>query len=435
MTLPQLCIGIDIGKRRHVAGFVSSSLLSQYGRFDLCPTATFEANAAGIEGVLTHIQEYLPLSACAVLLEHTGHYHRTLEELLIARGLSVYVIAVHQRKSRLDKTDKIDALRLANTLYAQLVLGVQEADPANRIHLQHPPSQVASELNYLVRRRFELVQDISRHRNRLTAIADELFPELTQVFADPNREIALLIREHFPTPAELAAASLQELQPLKRGRQPGDAKLLRLLELAKTSIGITNTHRQQGLILEQRQLIDELRLLERHVDSLERDITHVVEGSREGQILLSFGIIGPMQAAALISAIGTIDNFASAAKLKKFFGWAPQSTQTGITLDRVALTKTGTRISKQTMFMVALRTSQADTEWKRLYERLVPLKCAFDPRRKTYRGRMRVVGRVAGEITERIYLLLRRDADLVASTPSGQQPPAPELYDPEYRRS
>jgi hypothetical protein len=87
------------------------------------------------------------------------------------------------------------------------------------------------------------------------------------------------------------------------------------------------------------------------------------------------------------------------------------------------------------MFMVALRAIKADTEWKRLYERLVPLKCAFDPRRKTYRGRMRVVGRVAGEITERIYLLLRRDADLVASTPSGQQPPAPELYDPEYRRS
>ena len=38
----------------------------------------------------------------------------------------------------------------------------------------------------------------------------------------------------------------------------------------------------------------------------------------------------PTKLAAIISAIGHIENFASAAALKSYFGWAPKREQTGI---------------------------------------------------------------------------------------------------------
>ena len=34
-------VGIDVGKARHVAGFVSSTLLQRHGRFEGCPVLTF----------------------------------------------------------------------------------------------------------------------------------------------------------------------------------------------------------------------------------------------------------------------------------------------------------------------------------------------------------------------------------------------------------
>ena len=429
-TSPRLCIGIDIGKFRHVAAFISSSLLETYGQFSLCPTTSLALSHESIEQFLAALEKHLPLADCAVLLEHTGHYHRTLEQALLARGVSVYVIAVHTRKNSLDKTDKVDALRLANLLYAQLVLGVQIDDPAQRIQRLHPPAPVAAKLAYLVRRRYELVQDTTRHKNRLIAICDELFPEFTQVLRDPNTESALVLREKFPTPAAICGASLDELSTCRKRSHPGDGQLRKLQTLAEASLGITDPNRLRGLLVEQKQLIAELRLLSIHRAELDGEVTSVVESSREGQILLSFGCIGPIQAATILASIGTIANFANAAKLKKFCGWAPQSTQTGVSLDRSTLTPSGARLLKQTFYLISMSAVRDESEWKRLYDRLVPLKCSFDARTGQYKGKRRVLGRVIGAIIERIYLLLKQDYERLHNTPPGQSPEPPTLYDP-----
>jgi len=62
--------------------------------------------------------------------------------------------------------------------------------------------------------------------------------------------------------------------------------------------------------------------------------------------------IGPIASATIIAAIGSIDNFSSAAQLKSYFGWAPVREQTGTSFDRSHLTRGGTRTMKQMMFLV-----------------------------------------------------------------------------------
>src|SRR5262245_2369589 len=57
------------------------------------------------------------------------------------------------------------------------------------------------------------------------------------------------------------------------------------------------------------------------------------EQAREGQILRSFPGIGPVMAAAMLAAIGSIGNFPSASTLKAYFGWAPAVVQSGSTRD------------------------------------------------------------------------------------------------------
>jgi len=288
----------------------------------------------------------------------------------------------------------------------------------------------------LIRHRYELIRESTQRKNKLTALCDEIFPELTRVVKDPNSLFALELRERFPTPQATATASFTTLQEIRGGaRSLSNAKLQELPALAAQSIGIEDVARLRGLVLEQSQLIKELRLLREHVEQLDSEIVSIVEHAREGQILLSFPGFGAITAATIIAAIGSIHNFPSASALKSYFGWAPVVVQSGSTLDHSRLTRGGTRTMKQILFLAVFQAIRLqDNEWAKLYERLVKTRCPFDEKTQSRVGKKRVIGRVAGQMTEAIYALLRRDAELLAKVLPGQDPPPPLLYDPEVHQ-
>jgi hypothetical protein len=254
------------------------------------------------------------------------------------------------------------------------------------------------------------------------------------VLKDPNLPTALAIRERFPTPHALATASLSALQEVRgQTRSLTDAKLLELQRLATASIGTKDVLRQRGLLIEQTQLIRELRLLQEHVTQLEKEITTIVEQSREGQIVQSLGI-GPIQTATILAAIGSIENFPNAGSLKSYCGWSPTVVQSGTTLDSAKQTRGGMRTMKQMMFLIVSGLITRDTEWAKLYERLVQAKCPVDPRTGQRRGKLRIIGRVAGQFIETLYALLKTDAEVLSKVPQGKEPPPPTLYESERHR-
>lgn len=425
-------VGVDIGKQRHVAGFVSTTLLKRHERFEACPALIFEQSREGFRCLIDRICSLAPLEQASVLLEHTGHYHRPLVQYLQEMDVPVYVMPVQKRPVGLLKTDKRDALTLANHLYNQLELGVQLADKTHLVRQLLPATEAALQLKGWMRHRYELVQECTQRKNKLTAICDELFPEFTQVLKDPNAPSALALREHFPTPHAIATAPLTALAELRKSSHPSPTQLLELQRLASQTIGTKDLIRQRGLVLEQSQLIRELRLLQEHVQQLESEIVKIVEQSREGQILTSIPPIGPIQAGAILAAIGNILNFEKAADLKAYFGWAPKREQSGTTLERDQLTSTGSRMMKQTLFLIVASAIQTKhCEWAKLYERLVPRMCRYDERKRTYRGKVRVMVRIAGQLTEMIYALLKQDAEILSQVPPGEPAPPPILYDPE----
>jgi hypothetical protein len=129
----------------------------------------------------------------------------------------------------------------------------------------------------MVQHHYELVAESTQRKNKLTAICDELFPEFTRLLRNPNLPTALALRARFPTPAELATASFWELREA-RGRtcSVSDAKLQELQRLAAQSIGTKDPARVRGLVVEQKQLIRELRLIAEHLAQLETEIAQVV---------------------------------------------------------------------------------------------------------------------------------------------------------------
>src|SRR6266852_1776597 len=199
-----LYIGVDIGKFKHVAGFLSKTLLERHKHFEHCPAFIFEQSREGYRAFVERIQAYGPLEQCFILMEQTGHYHRPLLQYLVELDLPVFVIPIQRRQTGMIKTDKRDALGLANQLYTQLELGAQVADTLQVIRRALPPSEAAAQLKGLMRHRYELVNEATQRKNKLIAMCDELFPEFTRVFKDPNAPIALGLREQFPTPRAIA---------------------------------------------------------------------------------------------------------------------------------------------------------------------------------------------------------------------------------------
>lgn len=436
LTSESLYVGVDVGKHKHVAGFVSRTLLERHGRFEGCPALAFDNTREGFRTLVERLEAYTPLEQVFVLMEKTGHYHHALLQYLLDLDVAVHLIHVQERAAGLLKTDKRDALGLANRLYTQLELGAQVADKSQLVRRAVPPTAEAALLRGLVRHHYELAHEATRRKNKLTAICDELFPEFADIFKDPNAAGALALREAFPTPHAVATAATADLLALRVGCHPSEAKLRRLQAAAAASIGTHDLGRQRGLVLEQRQLIRELRLQQAHEAELDAEIGAIVATSREGRILTSIPVIGPLQAAAILAAIGHIDNFASAAALRAYCGWAPVVKRSGETLDQAKLTRGGTRTMKETLYLVVGNAIQRpDCEWARTYARLVPLKCGYDERRRRHVGKNKVMARIAGQIVSAIYALLKRDAELLARCAPGGQVPDPALYDPAVHRA
>jgi hypothetical protein len=137
-----------------------------------------------------------------------------------------------------------------------------------------------------------VIHECTRRKNKLTAICDQIFPELPRVFRDPNSPTALRVRERYPTAAAVADADLEELWAVKGRTHPDRKQLAYLQTLAAQSIGVHDPIRLQGLVFEQEQLIHELQLLERHLEEIECKEEQILQASRQGRILRSIPGIG-----------------------------------------------------------------------------------------------------------------------------------------------
>ena len=180
-------------------------------------------------------------------------------------------------------------------------------------------------------------------------------------------------------------------------------KLIALQQLTIESIGTKDIGRRRASVFERTQLIKELTLNNEHLNQTDTEIRSIMKRSQEGRILTSLPGIGPIQA-TIISAIVNIDNFPNAASLKSYFGWTPVISQTGTSMNRSHITRAGTRTIKQMMFLIIDNAFQMDCEWKRIYKRLSPIKCSFDERMRAYKCKLKVVGRLAGQITSIIFV-------------------------------
>jgi transposase len=130
----------------------------------------------------------------------------------------------------------------------------------------------------LVRLHTHLSDEVARYKNEIQALLSVLFPEFSQVFADPCRATALALLTRYPSAQAIAsagveaiAALLHEVAPRSYGRSTAE----RLVHLAQHSVseGMALGARSTSLKI----VCDQLEHTQANMARLEREIDNLLE--------------------------------------------------------------------------------------------------------------------------------------------------------------
>lgn len=297
-----------------------------------------------------------------IVMESTSHYHLLLFQFFSDAGYEVIVVnplqsnALKNISVRKIKTDKVDAYRLA-LLYRMNVLRRSQI-----------PTDMLRSLRMLCRQHYELKGDITRYKNRLTALLDQTFPGFSEIFSDPAAAGALSVLERHPTPSDILTAAPSELAQIvqkasRKSSEYGSQKAALLLNCAEQAmrIGIHapgDSILMRAIITVLRQLIESVRLIDQRIKSLAAQEAYI---QKNVTLLQTIPGVGLFSAAVLLSEIGDFSLFRKPKQLAAYFGLDPSERQSGtIQSVRNQISKRGSPYVRSVLYMIAHNTVHAN---------------------------------------------------------------------------
>src|SRR5215471_12715738 len=135
----------------------------------------------------------------------------------------------HQQRGLRAKTDRLDAMTIARVLLS------------GEARMGYVPSEQVATYRELVRLHTQLSDTAASYQNEMLALIVVLFPEFTQVFADPCLATALSVLKAFPSAQALVEAGFDPLfqllraQPVAHYGRPTAKKLIALAQQSVSS--------------------------------------------------------------------------------------------------------------------------------------------------------------------------------------------------------
>ena len=312
-------IGIDIAKHAHVAAARTEDGEPHGKAFE------FANDEKGFASLLGRLRELgADQGNCLVAMESTGHYWMALWSFLDDHGFDIAVVnpiltdAFRKADTvRKTKTDLVDAFLIAE--YARFKrLGPSRVSPEAADGLKQP-----------TRYRTHLVKERTALKNRSTAVADRIFPELDGLFGNSLSATSRAIMRDYGTPAKVASTDIRTLtktvERASRGRL-GRAKAEEVKAAARSSVG--SPYAADALAFELSHALELVDHLDSEIARLDAKIDELLDGE-VGELLQTIPGIGPVLAASIAAEIGDPDRFDDPKKLVAYAGIDASKHQSG----------------------------------------------------------------------------------------------------------
>jgi len=356
-------VGIDIGSQT-----CTMSCLTLDKRQVIKPTP-FANTVQGLDWLFERL-EGLGVASKQILvgLEATSRYGENLFQALLKRGYQVCLLhpaqmhAFAQQRGMRAKTDQLDATTIARALLSgEARFGYVQSRPSGdlpRTDAVAAPTRA---------------DDVVRYKNEIHALLVVLFPEFTQVFADPTRPTALAVLKRYPsaqaiaqTEVETLGQFLHELAPRHYGRPTAHE----LVGLAKASIssGVAVAARSSSL----RILCDQLDHTQKNLDLLQGEIDQLLDQDPKATSMLGVPEFGPTTVAVLRAELGDLTRFTRIDQVVAYVGLDLQVKQSGKWKGQTKLSKHGSGRVRRILYLAALRSIQLEASpFGAYYQRLV----------------------------------------------------------------
>jgi transposase len=314
-----LVIGVDPHKKKHAAVIVAQDFTT-HSKFK------FKNSKEGFDIALERVRmEMVRTGSRGVIfaIETGGHYWRNLAYFLDERGIPFRFInqfTLKRRREGKDLNRRKNDYR-DSEVAAQLLCTGEFTETQLRYG-------VYAELHAAHNAYRRLVKERTRITNLVKGLLDGLFPEFTQVFKDPCGLTALSVLSICPVPNIITGMTEEEFIYTIRAGHQGllmKKKLRALHYTAKTSIGIDAG--AQSVSSEISFLVEKLRLIKRHIRSIDETLVRLVDKTEEGKYLLSIIGLNYISVAGLLAELGSFRSYQSAKQLIKMAGSNPTESE------------------------------------------------------------------------------------------------------------
>lgn len=338
-------VGIDIGSEDYCF-----TVLTPHKQVVIKPTSM--ANTASGFAALQH-----QLTRCGVApqqivigLEATSRYGENLFHFLQQQGYHLCLLHPRQthefakRRGLRAKTDRLDASTIARVLLSgEARMGYV------------PDAQIAS-YRELVRIHTQLSDELAQDKNEIRSLLVVLFPEFTQVFADPCRLTATAILQMYPSAKAIAAAGGEALAAIFHTTAPrkyGRETAFRLVELAHRSAS-------SGLAVEARELslkiwCEQLRATQAHLEQIDAQIERLLCDDPQAKRLQTVPEFGQQTVAVLLAELGEVARFQRLDQVVAYAGMDIEIKQSGKWQGKAKLSKRGSGLLRRMLYMAAIR--------------------------------------------------------------------------------
>lgn len=305
-------VGIDISKYKH-----DCFICTETGEV-IEDNLSFTNTNEGFIQLLNLLKSLDNSQEIRIGFEATGHYGMNLKLFLEKNNYSFMEFNpalvkrfISTQTLRRTKTDKKDAM-----LITKYLISVDYKPHPKQFYHKYS-------LKSLSRMREKLVKQRSYYEVQITNVLDIIFPEYKSFFNNDFSKTSLYILNKYKSPDKIKnMKDFDSIRKVSHGKFTS-ANFIKLKELAKNSIGISNDIFEielESLLILHSGIEVEIKKLETKIESIIKELNPPI---------LSIRGIGIISCAGIISEFGDITRFKSADACVAFAGIEPSISQSG----------------------------------------------------------------------------------------------------------
>lgn len=402
VTEKTMVVGIDVGSEKHYfRAFDWRGIELTKKPF---PFTNSMEGFNSFSNEIYSLMERFHLSETLVGIEPTGHYWFNLGQYMSGKSIKFVMVNPHHvhKSKELDdnspsKNDCKDPRVIAGL--------VREG----RYYYTYMPQGIYAELRNASNRRFTLVEEQTRIKNRLYRWISVYFPEYKGIYTQINAKGGLLILKEAPMPEDIIKLGIDgiiEIWKKAKLRANGRKKAMGIYNAALKSIGY-----REGLVearMEIRDLLEDHEQNEKRLKQINDLIENLALKIKNVEKLLEIKGIGIITIAGFIAEVGDIMRFDNAKELQKLAGLELVADSSGKHNGMTRISKRGRKHLRYLLIQAAISVVGKCEEFKEIHN-------YYTTRNSNPLKKMQSIIAVACKLIRVFYAILAKGIDYDAS--------------------